>query len=175
MAQQHHCGTRRPVAALDRLTTYKKGPALRPVVPAHNDDGTCGIGAGGDHPFWSLNPAGQKALVGGNALLSRPKAGTGAMAVRTGFGPHGVAVTDTIRAYGGRERLTGWQVEVNHAVKETVLSFDIDAVLVLATTTSEVCLFELDNGSMPQAQLRLGAPSARCRVWQGAPCHGRLE
>ncbi|MEU2833452.1 hypothetical protein ABZ667_33125 [Streptomyces lavendulae] len=38
------------------------------------------------------------ALADGNELPRRPKAGTGAKAVRAGFGPHTVAVTDTILA-----------------------------------------------------------------------------
>ncbi|MFE9804743.1 replication-relaxation family protein [Streptomyces goshikiensis] len=89
----------------------------------------------------------------------RPKAGTGAKAVRAGFGPHGLAVTDTILAYtdtvlrGRREFLTDWQVEVNHAIKQTCLSFNTDAVLAVPTKTSEVRLFELDNGTMSQARL----------------------
>ncbi|GAA3919791.1 hypothetical protein GCM10023084_82280 [Streptomyces lacrimifluminis] len=41
----------------------------------------------------------QKALADSNELPPRPKAGTGAKAVKAGFGPHGVAVTDTILAY----------------------------------------------------------------------------
>ncbi|WP_329353738.1 replication-relaxation family protein [Streptomyces sp. NBC_01261] len=74
-------------------------------------------GKDGKHPIWNLAPAGQKALADGNELPSRPKVGTGAKAVRAGFGPHGVAVTDTILAYGNRRSLTDWQVEVNHAIK----------------------------------------------------------
>ncbi|GDY80684.1 hypothetical protein SAV31267_101690 [Streptomyces avermitilis] len=79
--------------------------------------------------------------------------------MKAGFGPHGVAVTDTILAFGGRDHLTDWQVEVNHAIKETGLSFNTDAVLAWPTKTSEVRLFELDNGSMSQ-----GARLAR-EVW----------
>ncbi|MFF4038381.1 hypothetical protein [Streptomyces sp. NPDC001816] len=45
------------------------------------------------------------------------------------FGPHGVAVTDMILVCGGRDHLTDWQVEVNHAIKEIGLSFNTDAVL----------------------------------------------
>ncbi|MFG2873944.1 replication-relaxation family protein [Streptomyces sp. NPDC048337] len=91
-------------------------------------------------------------MADGNELPSRPKAGTGAKAVQAGFGPHAVAVTVTILAYtdtvlrGRREYLTDWQVEVNHAIKETGLSFNTDAVLPVPTKTSEVRLFELDNG-----------------------------
>ncbi|MGI5484809.1 replication-relaxation family protein [Streptomyces lavendofoliae] len=103
--------------------------------------------------MWNLNPTGQKALADGNELPPRPKAGTGAKAVRAGFGPHGVAVTDVILAYGGRKHLTGWQVKVSHAIKETGLSFNTDAVLAVPTRTSEVRLFELDNGTMSQARL----------------------
>ncbi|MFK0258681.1 hypothetical protein [Streptomyces sp. NPDC090445] len=61
----------------------------------------------------------------GNELPPRPKAGTGSKAVRAGFGPHGIAVTDTNPAYtgtvlaGGRECLTDWHVEVNNAIKDT--------------------------------------------------------
>ncbi|MFB7501760.1 replication-relaxation family protein [Streptomyces sp. NPDC056161] len=110
-------------------------------------------GKAGRLPIWNLTPAGQKALADGNELPPRPKAGTGAKAVRAGFGPHGVAVTDMILAFGGRDHLTDWQVEVNHAVKETGLSFNTDAVLALPTKTGEVRLFELDNGTMSQARL----------------------
>ncbi|MFI5825059.1 replication-relaxation family protein [Streptomyces rishiriensis] len=72
-------------------------------------------GKDGKHQIWNLTVAGQKALTDGNELLPRPKTGTGAKAVRAGFGPHGVAVTDMILAFGGRKHLTDWQVEVNHA------------------------------------------------------------
>ncbi|MEU6299291.1 replication-relaxation family protein [Streptomyces erythrochromogenes] len=56
-------------------------------------------GKDGKHRIWNLTRAGQKALADGNELPPRPKAGTGAKAVRAGFGPHGLAVTDTILAY----------------------------------------------------------------------------
>jgi hypothetical protein len=112
------------------------------------------------------------ALADGNELPPRPKAGTGAKAVKAGFGPHGVAVTDMILAYGGRKHLTDWQVEVNHAIKETGLSFNTDAVLALPTKTSEVRLFELDNGTMSQARLAKEVWDyeryAGHRVWEGA-------
>ncbi|MFV5998939.1 hypothetical protein ACNPQM_43195 [Streptomyces sp. NPDC056231] len=39
-------------------------------------------GNAGRHPIWNLTPAGQKALADGNELPSRPKAGTGAKAVK---------------------------------------------------------------------------------------------
>ncbi|BAC75366.1 hypothetical protein AQJ43_36310 [Streptomyces avermitilis] len=129
-------------------------------------------GKAGKHPIWNLTPAGQKALADGNELPPRPKAGTGAKAVKAGFGPHGVAVTDTILAFGGRDHLTDWQVEVNHAIKETGLSFNTDAVLAWPTKTSEVRLFELDNGSMSQARLAREVWDyeryAGHRVWEGA-------
>ncbi|MEU6603069.1 replication-relaxation family protein [Streptomyces flaveolus] len=129
-------------------------------------------GKDGKHQIWNLTPAGQKALADGNELPPRPKAGTGAKAVRAGFGPHGVAVTDMILAYGGRKHLTDWQVEVNHAIKETGLSFNTDAVLALPTKTSEVRLFELDNGTMSQARLAKEVWDyeryAGHRVWEGA-------
>jgi hypothetical protein len=129
-------------------------------------------GKDGRHPIWNLTPAGQKALADGNELPARPKAGTGAKAVRAGFGPHGVAVPDMILAYGGRKHLTDWQVEVNHAIKETGLSFNTDAVLALPTKTSEVRLFELDNGTMSQARLAKEVWDyeryAGHRVWEGA-------
>ncbi|MER6237651.1 replication-relaxation family protein [Streptomyces clavifer] len=129
-------------------------------------------GKAGKHPIWNLTVAGQKALADGNELPPRPKAGTGAKAVRAGFGPHGVAVTDTILAFGGRDHLTGWQVEVNHAIKETGLSFNTDAVLAWPTRTSEVRLFELDNGTMSQARLAREVWDyeryAGHRVWEGA-------
>ncbi len=129
-------------------------------------------GKAGKHPIWNLTPAGQKALAVGNELPPRPKAGTGAKAVEAGFGPHGVAVTDMILAYGGRRHLTGWQVEVNHAIKETGLSFNTDVVLALPTKTSEVRLFELDNGTMSQTRLAREVWDyeryAGHRVWEGA-------
>ncbi|WP_234332028.1 replication-relaxation family protein, partial [Streptomyces sp. NRRL S-87] len=134
-------------------------------------------GKDGKHQIWNLTPAGQKALAEGNELPPRPKAGTGAKAVRAGFGPHAVAVTDTILAYtdtvlGSREYLTDWQVEVSHAIKETGLSFNADAVLAVPTKTSEVRLFELDNGTMSQARLAKEVWDyeryAGHRVWEGA-------
>ncbi|WP_257003880.1 replication-relaxation family protein [Streptomyces sp. SA15] len=135
-------------------------------------------GKDGKHQIWNLTAAGQKALADGNELPPRPKAGTGAKAVRAGFGPHGVAVTDTILAYtdtvlaGGREYLTDWQVEVNHAIKEIGLSFNTDAVLAVPTKTSEVRLFEIDNGTMSQARLAKEVWDyeryAGHRVWEGA-------
>lgn len=129
-------------------------------------------GKAGKHPIWNLTPAGQRALADGNELPPRPKAGTGAKAVRAGFGPHGVAVTDMIIAFGGRDHLTDWQVEVNHAIKETGLSFNTDAVLAWPTKTSEVRLFELDNGTMSQARLAREVWDyeryAGHRVWEGA-------
>jgi len=129
-------------------------------------------GKDGKHQIWNLTPAGQKALADGNELPLRPKAGTGAKAVRAGFGPHGVAVTDMILAYGGRKHLTDWQVEGNHAIKETGLRFNTDAVLALPTKTSEARLFELDNGTMSQARLAKEVWDyeryAGHRVWEGA-------
>ncbi|MEU8507345.1 hypothetical protein AB0C40_21960 [Streptomyces brevispora] len=47
-----------------------------------------------------------------------------------GFGPHGVAVTEMLLAYGGWPQADR-QVEVNHAIKESGLSFNTDAVLAL--------------------------------------------
>lgn len=129
-------------------------------------------GKDGKHPIWNLTPAGQKALADGNELPARPRAGTGAKAVKAGLGPHGVAVTDTILAYDGHAHLTDWQVEVNHAIKEIGLSFNTDAVLAWPTKTSEVRLFELDNGTMSQARLAKEAWDyeryAGHRVWEGA-------
>ncbi|MER5811411.1 replication-relaxation family protein [Streptomyces sp. NPDC002033] len=135
-------------------------------------------GKDGKHRIWNLTPAGQKALADGNELPPRPKAGTGAKAVGAGFGPHGLAVTDTILAYadtvlrGRREFLSDWQVEVNHAIKQTGLSFNTDAVLAVPTKTSEVRLFELDNGTMSQARLANEVWDyeryAGHRVWEGA-------
>ncbi|MFE1547861.1 hypothetical protein [Streptomyces sp. NPDC058718] len=49
-------------------------------------------------------------------------------------------------------------MEVNHAIKETGLSFNTDAVLAVPTKTSEVRLFELDDGTKSQARLG-SAPS----------------
>ncbi|MFI1869487.1 replication-relaxation family protein [Streptomyces jumonjinensis] len=129
-------------------------------------------GKAGRHPIWNLTVRGQKALADGNELPAHPRAGTGAKAIRAGFGPHGIAVTDTILAYGGAWHLTGWQVEVNHSIKETGLSFNTDAVLAQPTATSEVRLFELDNGTMTQARLAREVWDyeryAGHRVWEGA-------
>lgn len=81
-------------------------------------------------------------------------------------------MTDTILAYGSRRSLTDWQVEVNHAIKEIGLSFNTDAVLAQPTATSEVRLFELDNGTMSQARLAREVWDyeryAGHRVWEGA-------
>lgn len=107
----------------------------------------------GKENSWNLTRRGQQTLTDGGELPLRPKAGTGADGVKAGFGPHGVAVTDTILAYGGRELLTSWQVEVSHRIKETGLNFNTDAVLYVPTASSEVRLFELDNGTMSQARL----------------------
>lgn len=126
----------------------------------------------GKDQVWNLTRSGQKALADGNELPPRPKAGTGAKAVRAGFGSHGVAVTDTILAFGGRNHLTDWQVEVNHTIKQTGLSFNTDAVLAWPTKTSEVRLFELDNGTMSQVRLAREVWDyeryAGHRVWEGA-------
>ncbi|MFD8019788.1 replication-relaxation family protein [Streptomyces lavendulae] len=54
---------------------------------------------------------------------------------------------------GRQDYLTDWQVEVNHAIKETGLTFNTDAVLAVPTPTSELRLFELDNGAMSGARL----------------------
>ncbi|MFI5672889.1 replication-relaxation family protein [Streptomyces sp. NPDC051704] len=87
-------------------------------------------------------------------------------------------LTDTILPYtdtvlrGRKECLTDWQVEVNHAIKETGLSFNTDAVLAVPTKTSEVRLFALDNGSMSRPCLAKEVWDceryAGHRVWQGA-------
>lgn len=132
----------------------------------------------GKEQIWNLTVAGQKALAEGNELPLRPKAGTGAKAVRAGFGSHAVAVTEMILAYtdtvlsADRECLTDWQVEVNHAIRETGLSFNTDAVLAVPTKTSEVRLFELDNGTMSQARLAKEVWDyeryAGHRAWEGA-------
>ncbi|MGW7412776.1 replication-relaxation family protein [Streptomyces sp. NPDC054863] len=130
------------------------------------------VGKYGKHPIWNLTAAGQKALAEANELPPRPKAGTGAKAVKAGFGAHGVAVTDTILAYGGRQHLMDWQVEVSHSIKQLGLALNTDAVLALPTKTSEVRLFELDNGTMSRARLAKEIWDyeryAGHRVWEGA-------
>ncbi|MFI9228444.1 replication-relaxation family protein [Streptomyces rimosus] len=92
--------------------------------------------------------------------------------MRAGFGPHGIAVIEMILACGGRRHLCGWQVEVNHAIKAIGLSFSSDAVLTLPTATSEVRLFEVDNGTMTRARLAKGdwdyERYAGHRAWEGA-------
>ena len=129
-------------------------------------------GKRGKENIWNLTRRAQRALAKGGELPVRPKAGTGAEAVKAGFGPHAVAVTETILAYGGREHLTSWQVEVNHRIKETGLSFNTDAILLLPTKTSEVRLFEVDNGTMTRARLAKEVWDyeryAGHRVWEGA-------
>lgn len=79
-------------------------------------------------------------MADGSGLSPRPKTGTGANAVKVGFGTHGFAVPDAILAYGGRRHLTGWQVEVevNQAVDETGFRGNTDAVPTLPTKTGEV-------------------------------------
>ncbi|WP_093723394.1 replication-relaxation family protein [Streptomyces sp. DI166] len=129
-------------------------------------------GKHGKEPIWNLTRRGLQAVADGGELPLRPRAGTGARAVRAGYGGHGLAVTETILAYGGRAHLTAWQVEVNHAIKETGLSFNTDAVLTLPTKTSEVRLFEVDNGTMPRARLAREVWDyeryAGHRCWEGA-------
>lgn len=99
-------------------------------------------------------------------------AGTGAKAVKAGFGPHALAVTDTILAFGGHQHLTDWQVEVDHSIKETGLRFVTDAVLALPTNASEVQLFEVDYATMSRARLAREVWDyeryAGHRVWEGA-------
>jgi len=129
-------------------------------------------GKHGKELIWNLTRAGQRAVADGNELPARPRAGTGAKAVRAGFGAHALAVTDTILAVGGRHHLTDWQVEVNHAIKETGLTFNTDAVLAVPGRTAEVRLFEIDNGTMSQARLAREVWDyeryAGHRVWEGA-------
>lgn len=63
-------------------------------------------------------------------------------------------------------------MEVNHAIKETGLSFNTDAVLAVPTKTSEVRFFELDDGTMSQARLAKEVWDyeryAGHRPWEGA-------
>ena len=75
----------------------------RPSCPSETDERQ-GRTASDPDP----DPGGQKALADGNELPPRPKAGTGAKAVKDEFGPYGVAVTDMIRAFVGRKHLTDW-------------------------------------------------------------------
>ncbi|MET9503539.1 replication-relaxation family protein [Streptomyces sp. NPDC006622] len=89
-------------------------------------------GKDGKHQIWNLTPAGQKALADGNELPPRPKASTGAKAVRAGWGPHAVAVTGTILActdtvLGSREYLTDWQVEADRRLRPPLPALDQDA------------------------------------------------
>ncbi|WP_323138050.1 replication-relaxation family protein [Streptomyces sp. NBC_01433] len=129
-------------------------------------------GKQGKELIWNLTRAGLRAVADGNELPARPRAGTGAKAVRAGFGPHALAVTETILTFGGRQHLTDWQVEVNHAIKETGLTFNTDAVLASPGKTFEVRLFEIDNGTMSRAKLAREVWDyeryAGHRVWEGA-------
>ncbi|WP_234445432.1 replication-relaxation family protein [Streptomyces rimosus] len=115
---------------------------------------------------------GVRALSEGNELPPRRRAGTGARGMRAGFGPHGIAVTETILAYDGRQHLSGWQVGANHVIKAIGLSFSSDVVIALPTATCEVRLFEADNGTMARARLaKRGWDYERYaghRVWEGA-------
>lgn len=129
-------------------------------------------GKQGKELIWNLTRAGLRAVADGNELPARPRVGTGAKAVRAGFGPHALAVTETILAVGGRHYLTDWQVEVNHAIKETGLTFNTDAVLNVPGRASEVGLYEIDNGTMSRARLAREVWDyeryAGHRVWEGA-------
>lgn len=126
----------------------------------------------GKELIWNLTRRGQRAVADGGELPPRPRAGTGAKAVKAGFGPHALAVTDTILAFGGRQHLTDWQVEVDHSIKETGLRFVTDAVLALPTNASEVQLFEVDYATMSRARLAREVWDyeryAGHRVWEGA-------
>ncbi|MEU3978112.1 replication-relaxation family protein [Streptomyces bacillaris] len=129
-------------------------------------------GKQGKELIWNLTRAGLRAVADGNELPARPRAGTGAKAVRAGFGPHALAVTETILSFSGRHHLTDWQVEVNHAIKETGLTFNTDAVLAAPGKAFEVRLFEIDNGTMSRAKLAREVWDyeryAGHRVWEGA-------
>ncbi|WP_078882123.1 replication-relaxation family protein [Streptomyces rimosus] len=63
-------------------------------------------GKHGRGSIWHLTPAGVKALSEGSELPPQPRAGPWARGIRAGFGPHGIAVTETILACGGRHHLT---------------------------------------------------------------------
>ncbi|BFO18272.1 hypothetical protein SHKM778_46600 [Streptomyces sp. KM77-8] len=58
-----------------------------------------------------------------------------------------------ILGHGGSKHLTDWQGRSTTPSRRPALSFNTDAVLALPTKTSEVRLFELDNGTMPRARL----------------------
>lgn len=60
-------------------------PAQRGLAETNGKDGR--------HPVRHLTVAGRKALADGNELPRRPRAVTGARAVRAGFGPHGTCST----------------------------------------------------------------------------------
>ncbi|WP_312024612.1 replication-relaxation family protein [Streptomyces sp. WAC 06783] len=136
---------------MSRRRTRVRRRRLRPR------EGLVGVsGKSGRDRIWNLTPSGLEAVSEGNELPSGPRAGTGARGIRAGFGPHGIAVTETILACGGRRHLCGWQVGVNHAIKAIGLSFGSDVVLALPTATCEVRLFEVDNGTMARARLAEG-------------------
>ncbi|MFD7969235.1 hypothetical protein [Streptomyces clavifer] len=82
--------------------------------------------------------------------------------MKAGFGSHGTAVTAAILAFGGRDHLTDWQVEVSHAIKVT--GFNIDAVLAWPTKTSEMRFSVADHPLT-------GAPQVTCPP--GDTGHGR--
>ncbi|KUO01420.1 hypothetical protein AQJ84_02925 [Streptomyces resistomycificus] len=58
---------------------------------------------------------------------------------------------------------------MNHAIKETGLSFTTDAVLAVPTRNSEVRLFELDKGTMTALPSRSSKPVEPAASSQARP------
>ncbi|MDX3868002.1 hypothetical protein [Streptomyces europaeiscabiei] len=81
-----------------------------------------------------------------------------------------LACTDTVLD-GGREHMTDWQVEVNHAIKETGLSFNTDALLAVPT---QICHIQRITSENQQLREELEAATGGARG-SGDPGHGALR
>ncbi|WP_319056886.1 hypothetical protein [Streptomyces europaeiscabiei] len=81
-----------------------------------------------------------------------------------------LACTDTVLD-GGREHMTDWQMEVNHAIKETGLSFNTDALLAVPT---QICHIQRITSENQQLREELEAATGGARG-SGDPGHGALR